>query len=275
MLSLSSTVGEFVSAADSSVEEAAKTIFKAFTRNQQIENDLSVESKSAVAVQDFYIALLRPTWGMDVGYASHAMSLRDGMAAPLTGILLENMFTGTRAVVDRSYGVYMQAAAELLFRVRSADLNFADTKEQALAALKTVIPGVRLSDTLVSGPKPSDQSLASATNLEVRFCVLGRELELDQDSDWINKLSAYSVTMYDQDKKKIAMLEGSGLIHPLDAVLMTRDSLLERGIQVQENDILAIGQLTEGFAVKDLSRLRTEFEGLVDGDPVFVYMGFR
>ncbi len=89
MLSLSSTVGEFVSAADSSVEEAAKTIFKAFTRNQQIENDLSVESKSAVAVQDFYIALLRPTWGMDVGYASHAMSLRDGMAAPLTGILLD------------------------------------------------------------------------------------------------------------------------------------------------------------------------------------------
>ena len=197
------------------------------------------------------------------------------MAAPLTGILLENMFTGTRAVVDRSYGVYMQAAAELLFRVRSADLNFADTKEQALAALKTVIPGVRLSDTLVSGPKPSDQSLASATNLEVRFFVLGRELELDQDSDWINKLSAYSVTMYDQDKKKIAMLEGSGLIHPLDAVLLTRDSLLERGIQVQENDILAIGQLTEGFAVKDLSRLRTEFEGLSDGDPVFVYMGFR
>ena len=275
MLSLSSTVGEFVSAADSSVEEAAKTIFKAFTRNKQIESGLSIESESAVAVQEFYIALLRPTWGMDVGYASHAMSLKDGMAAPITGILLENMFTGTRAVVDRSYGVYMQAAAEMLFRVRSADLNFADTKEQALAALKTVIPGVRLSDTLVSEPKSSDQSLVSATNLEVRFCVLGRELELDQDGDWINKLSTYSVTMYDQDKKKIAMLDGSGLIHPLDAVLLTRDSLLERGIQVQENDILAIGQLTEGFAVKDLSRLRTEFEGLSDGDPVFVYMGFR
>ena len=275
MLSLSSAVGEFVSAADSSVEEVAKTIFKAFTRNQQIEGDLIVESELAVAVQDFYIALLRPTWGMDVGYASHAMSMSDGMAAPLTGILLENMFTGTRAVVDRSYGVYMQAAAELLFRVRSADLNFASTKEQALAALKTVIPGVRLSDALVSEPNSSDQSLASATNLEVRFCVLGRELKLDQDSDWINKLSTYSVAMYDQDKKKIAMLDGSGLMHPLDAVLVTRDALLERGIQVQENDILAIGQLTEGFAVKDLSRLRTEFEGLAEGDPVFVYMGFR
>ena len=275
MLSLSSAVGEFVSAADSSVEEVAKTIFKAFTRNQQIESDLIVESESAIAIQDFYIALLRPTWGMDVGYASHAMSMSDGMAAPLTGILLENMFTGTRAVVDRSYGVYMQAAAELLFRVRSADLNFADTKEQALAALKTVIPGVRLSDALVSEPNSSDQSLASATNLEVRFCVLSRELELDQNSDWINKLSTYSVAMYDQDKKKIAMLDGSGLMHPLDAVLVTRDALLERGIQVQENDILAIGQLTEGFAVKDLSRLRTEFEGLADGDPVFVYIGFR
>ena len=64
-------------------------------------------------------------------------------------------------------------------------------------------------------------------------------------------------------------------MHPLDEVLLTRDSLLERGIQVQENDILAIGKLTEGFAVKDLSRLRPEFEGLADGDPVFVYMGFR
>lgn len=256
----------------SSVEETANRIFKAFSKTNQLEGDLDVSPAAAVAVQDFYIALLRPTWGMDVGYA--AVSGGD-TAGPLTGILLENMFTGTRAVIDRSYGIHMRASAELLFRVGSDELNIATDRMEALAALQSVIPGVRLSDALLADGIPHHHAVTSAANLEVRMCVLGGELKLISGVDWINRLADYSVVMYDQDKATISDYQNSSSTHPLDAVLEIRDALAQRGILVQRDDLIALGPLTGGVAVEELSRLRAVFHGLSDEQQVSVYMGFR
>lgn len=257
------------------IEGTANTLFKSFTKTNAVETELDVDSELAIEVQNFYIALLRPTWGMDVGYAALAtQSAHEGQSPP-TGILLENMFTGTRATISRSLGIDMQAAAELYFRVKSADLNFAVNREEVLRSLHSVIPGVRLSDTLVSEHVPHDRSVLSAANLEVRMCVLGGPLDLDSDLDWIERLSSFDIAMFDQDKQQIATKGASMSVHPLDAVLATRDALVARGIQVVEGDILAIGTLTDHIGVGELSRLRVEFEGLSDEQPVFVYMAFR
>ncbi len=257
------------------IEQTANTLFKSFTRTDSVETDLNVTPDLAIAVQEYYIALLRPTWGMDVGYIAQAtdeMSVAKG--AP-TGILLENMFTGTRAVIDRTLGIDMHAAAELYFRVKSENLNTATTREEALAALDAVIPGVRLSDALLPIPVDQDQSLQSAANLEVRMCVLGGPLQISGEQNWNERLANFSVVMSDQDKQQIATLNPSLSVHPLDAVLATRDSLLQRGIQVVAGDILAVGTLTDEHRIENLTRLRAEFNGLSDEQQVYVYMGFR
>ena len=257
------------------IEQTANTLFKSFTRTDSVETDLKVTPDLAIAVQEYYIALLRPTWGMDVGYIAQAtdeMSVAKG--AP-TGILLENMFTGTRAVIDRTLGIDMQAAAELYFRVKSENLNTATTREEALVALDSVIPGVRLSDALLPIPVGQDQSLHSAANLEVRMCVLGGPLQLSGEQNWNERLANFSVMMSDQDKQQIATLNPSMSVHPLDAVLATRDALLQRGIQVVAGDILAVGTLTDAHRIENLTRLRAEFKGLSDEQQVYVYMGFR
>ena len=257
------------------IEQTANTIFKAFTKNHQLESELSVDTDSALAVQDFYIALLRPTWGMDVGYVSSAMTGNSIPAEPITGVLLENMFTGTRAVINRTYGVHMHASAELLVRVGSDDLNVAASRQEALEALKSVIPGVRLTDVLMDADNPRGQAETAATNLEVRFCVLGGELELGSDTDWISRLADFSAVLYDQNKVKIFEYQNSASTHPLDAVLQVRDALHVRGILLREDDILALGVLTESVAVEELTRLRAVFHGLSDEDQVSVYMGFQ
>ena len=257
------------------IEATANTLFKSFTGTNSIDQHLGVDSETAIAVQDFFIALLRPTWGMDVGYAAQATEASNANQGLPTGILLENMFTGTRAVIHRSFGIDMQAAAELYFRVKSTDLNTAQTREEALLALYSVIPGVRLSDVLISDQVPHDQPLLSAANLEVRMCVLAGDLVLGGDHNWIQRLSTFSVAMFDQDKQQIAVKDPSMSVHPLDAVLATRDALVQRGIQVQPGDILAVGALTDGHSVENLTRLRVEYEGLSEEQQVFVYMGFQ
>ena len=269
---LFSSVGTNAIAEEISIEETANTIFKAFSKTSQLEDALIVNATSAVAVQDYFIALLRPTWGMDVGYAAASS---DDAAKPLTGVLLENMFTGTRAIIDRSYGIQMQASAELLFRVGSDDLNVASDRIQALAALDSVIPGVRLSDVILAGDGPHDFAVYSAANLQIRMCVLGGELKLDSEVDWMNRLAEYSVVLYDENKDRISDYEHTTATHPLDAVLLMVDALAERGILVRKNDLLALGPLTDGVAVGDLSRLRAVFHGLSEDQQVSVYMGFR
>ena len=259
----------------SQIETQANIFFKAFTKHQLIEAPLNVSFESVVDVQNYYIALLRPTWGLDVGYASHAMRANAQWEFPPTGILLENMFTGTRAIINRSYGVQMHAAAELLFRVGADEINAAGTREDAILALHSVIPGVRLSDHLISRAHPVSLPLNSAMNLEVRFCVLGGEIPLSPEEDWIEKLEKFSLVMYDQNKNEIAVRREPNAIHPLDAVLTTRDALHQRGIQLQPNDILAIGRLTEEISVEELTRLRVVYKGLSDDDSAFVYMGFQ
>lgn len=257
------------------IEATANTLFKSFTGTNAVDVHLGVDPENAVAVQDFFIALLRPTWGMDVGYAAQATKANKTAQDPPTGILLENMFTGTRAVIHRSFGIDMQAAAELYFRVKSTDLNTAQTREEALLALHSVIPGVRLSDVMIPDDIPANPSLLSAANLEVRMCVLAGDLELDGNHNWIHRLSTFSVAMFDQDKQKFATKNPSMSVHPLDAVLATRDALLQRGIQIQPGDILAVGALTDSYSIENLTRLRVEYEGLSEEQPVFVYMGFQ
>ncbi len=257
------------------IEQTASALFKSFTKTNSLDTQLAVDAESAIAVQNYYIALLRPTWGMDVGYAAFATDADSVAQGPPTGILLENMFTGTRAVIDRSFGIDMHAAAELYFRVKSESLNSATTRKEALDALYSVIPGVRLSDAMVADQAARNQPLQAAANLEVRMCVLGGDLLLAPGQEWIERLSSFSVVMLDQDKQQIATRMPSMSVHPLDAVLATRDALLARGIQVIPGDVLAVGTLTDSYRVEDLTRLRAEFEGLSDDQPVFVYMGFR
>ncbi len=258
-----------------SIEQNASVIFKAFKEVRPLESELRVDIDMAHSVQEFYIALLRPLWGLDVGYLANANRPNQNSAELVTGILLENMFTGTRAIVDRSLGIDMRAAGEILFRIGSEKVNMAETREQVLDSIHSVIPGVRLTDALLGELNPASNNALTAANLEIRMFVLGAELETNGLRDWIEKLGNYSLQVFDQDKNQIAVATSADFIHPLDAVLRVRDSLLVRGISLLAGDILSIGTLTDSLPTQNLSRLRVEFEGLSDQQPVFVYMGFR
>ncbi len=259
-----------------SVEDNAVVIFSAFTEQQSLDaTDLAVTPETADSIQDFYIALLRPTWGMDVGYASLAMARSDTAELPPTGVLLENMFTGTRAVISRSFGFDMHAAAELMVRVGSPELNHATTRLEALSGLQALIPTVRLSDGYRSDAGAQAPPLARAANLYVRLCVLGRELGLRHEPAEIENLSSYSVEMLDQNQQQIVRKTSAGQPHILDAVLATVKALGSRGIEVRTGDVLALGPLTDRFPVSELTRLRAVFHDLDRDEELSVYMGFQ
>ncbi len=255
------------------IEGAAVAYFEAFSRIQAQHEPVLVEPSQVINVQDYLVALMRPTWGMDVGYLADAAADAE---MPPTGILLENMFTGTRAVVTRDFGIEMLAAGELMFRVGSEDINSATTREDALAALQSVIPAVRMSDQLLAADARRNPEQHMAANLQIRMYVLGNEVELADDVDWVERLPKVGITLLDQDKQQLAASSlDPGRTHPIDAVLRMRDALNSRGIALKSDDVLGIGAWTEGYPVADLSRLAAVFDGVVPNQPMQVYMGFK
>ena len=178
-------------------------------------------------------------------------------------------------MISRDFGFDMQAAAELLVRVRSKEINHATTRLEALNGLKTLIPAVRLSDAYPTDSGIGGQPLTYATNLKVRFCVLGRELKLKHEQIEIENLAEFSVELLDQNEQQLVTATSDNYPHVLDAVLTTLNSLNSRGIEVIAGDILALGPLTESFSVNDLDRLRAVFHGLDSSEDLSVYMGFQ
>lgn len=262
------------SAAHANVEEEAVALYRAYAGVKQHDGDLEVDADLALSVQEFFIALLRPQWGLDVGYVSGEPS--GGMSALPTGILLENMFTGTRSTITRAFGIDMHAAGELVFRVSSTAINEASTRHEALAALHSVIPAVRMTDRLLGEDSRDSGANHVAANLEIRMFVFGSEIHLSSDADWIERLQNVSVELLDQDKAQVAASASDARrVHPLDAVLHLCHSLNDRGITVRENDVLGVGVWTPGYPVADLERLAANFTGLEPHGPVQVYMGFR
>ncbi len=255
------------------VEGAAVGIFDAFSEIRQHSEPMAIEADRAIDVQNYLIALMRPTWGMDVGYLAEPGA---GSERPPTGILLENMFTGTRAVIPRSFGIDMLASGELMFRIGSEDINGADTRESAIASLQSVIPAVRMSDQLLPPESRASVDQHTAANLQIRMFVLGHEVELSPETDWIERLPNVAITLMDQDQATVAQSDvDAPREHPIDAVLRISKTLNSRGITLRIGDVIGIGSWTDGYPVADLTRLAAVFVGLGSQDSPQVYMGFQ
>ena len=258
------------------IESTAVQIFGAIKATQPLEQKLSVSTSDALVVQDYLIALMRPTWGMDVGYCANMAYHSDTHLMPQTAILLENMFTGTRAIVSRAFGIDMHAAGELMFRVKSDDINVASTRQEMITAVSSVIPAVRMTDQLLGEDEADDDAASVATNLQVRMFVLGREYKLNDDEDWIQRLPQVSITLSDEGGRELTNSNSQAKrLHPIDSLLLVRDALFERGILLKPNDVVGIGIWTGEYPIATLGRLAADFEGLADDKPERIYMGFK
>ena len=261
------------SAEEFDIESAAVTLFDSFSKIQQQHDTLAMEPERVLDVQNYLIALMRPHWGMDVGYLA---DLGSDSQQPPTGILLENMFTGTRAVVSRSFGIDMRAAGELMFRVGSDDINEAQTREEVIASLHSVIPSVRMTDRLLAAEDQDSVARHTAANLQIRMYVLGQEYEFSGEDDLIERLPEIRIVLLDQNKETLAT---SGPVadrqHPIDSILHMCHALNARGIRIEVGNVLGIGSWTDSYPVAELTRLAAVFNGLDQDRPVQVYMGFR
>ena len=243
------------------------------------------EIAHAEQLRDRFILDLLPDLGPIVGYKAALTSppaqARFGVDHPLRGVLLQNMLLESGATVSSDFGSRPLFEPDLMVRVRSAAINQATTRQEALAALESVIPFIELPDLMFAPGVELDATDLIAVNVGARLGIMGDDILLETPTlasgldhqDWVERLGNIEVNMVAGSTDEITSGDGeviaSGnsqalLGHPLDVVLWLVEDLKRSGQCLRPGDLLSLGSITAPIPVTAGQTIEARYYGLTE-----------
>ncbi len=265
--------------AETTPRAAHDAVLRAYTDLEPLPGPFGLDPAEAAEVQRMVVLSLGPRYGEVAGYkaalTSPAAQARFGVSAPVSGVLLDNMFTATGATVSRASAVRPVLEADLLVRVADERINQADSPDAMLASLSEVIPFVEIPDLMFANLEGLTGADIAAINAGARLGVTGTPVPLRGLDDAMARLGAFSVTLTDGEGRTIGSGGGDALMgHPLAAALWLKNDLRRRGVRLQPGDLLSLGSLGAPVPLSGLARVKATYEGLT-GHPIEIHVGVR
>lgn len=265
--------------AQSTPQAALAAVLGAYTDLEPLPRSLGLDTADAAEVQRMVVIALGPRLGEVAGYkaalTSAGAQARFGVDEPVSGVLLDNMFTATGATVSRDAAVRPVLEADLLVRVGDERINDADSVDAVLASISEIIPFVEIPDLMfadISGLTGAD---ITAINAGARLGVTGQPVSLEGLDDVLSRLRTFTVTLTDGDGQVLGGGRGDALMgHPLAAALWLKNDLARRGVRLETGDLLSLGSLGPPISLMTLERVTAVYEGLAR-QPIEIHVGFR
>jgi 2-keto-4-pentenoate hydratase len=260
-------------------QAALVEVLSAYASLTPISSGFGLSQYDAEEVQAMAVLNLRPRWGEVVGYkaalTSQAAQARFRVSSPVSAVLLENMFTSTGSIIDRSSAAFPLIEADLLVRVGDEAINDATDADQVLANLSQVIPFVEIPDLMFEDMANLSGPDITTINAGARLGVMGEPIAIGDLDDAYARLGGFSVELVDGDGTVLASGSGTDLMgHPLTAALWLKNDLDRRGIQLKAGDLLSLGSIGPPLPLTGLTRAKATYTGLVDR-PLTIHVGFR
>jgi 2-keto-4-pentenoate hydratase len=224
-------------------------------------------------------AVLATTLGRVVGYkaglTNPAVQKRFNDDQPVWGKLYERMLLPDGAQVDAAFGARPLYEADLLVRVRSAEVNRATTPMQVLDAIDQVIPFIELPDLVVQAPPRLTGPGVSAINVGARLGVVGQPIAVPafrgERHALLNGLRDMQVVLSDASGATLGGGEGSDVLeHPLNAVVWLAQALAQEGIALQPGDLVSLGSFSALLPPRPGLVVTATYQGLPGAAPVRV-----
>lgn len=266
-------------AASATPEEVLSDAVSAYTALTPITRPGGLDLEQAHRVQRVLVLVLRPQWGEIVGYkaalTSAAAQRRFGLKRPVTGVLLENMFTSTGATIALDTGIRLILEADLLVRVADEAINDAAGPEEIVAALDEVIPFLETPDLMYAEGVELRGADVVSINAGARLGVMGAPLKVASMRDPVARLGAFTFEMEDGKGEVVARGGGEALMgHPLNAVLWLKNDLNRRGMRLKSGDLLSLGAMHRPLPAHRFERVKLTYHGLSDA-PAVIHVGIR
>lgn len=224
--------------------------------------------------------LLAAKYGAVIGYkaglTNPAVQKRFNYDKPVWGVLYQGMLLDSGAVVDAAFGARPLFEADMLVRVKSADINKAKTPAEVLANIDQIIPFIELPDLAVQAPPKLNGPGVAAINVGARLGVKGVPIDVPTSSDgqrWmIESLKDMTVIVTDgKDGAELARGKGSDILeHPLNAVVWLAEALAKEDIALKPGDLVSLGSFSPLMPPKPGLTALLRYEGLSRAQPVVV-----
>ena len=224
-------------------------------------------------------SLLVQRFGKVVGYkaglTNPAVQKRFNTDKPVWGKLYEGMVLANGAAVEAAFGARPLFEADMLVRVKSAQINQAKTPLQVLESIDQVIPFIELPDLLVQAPPKLNGAGVSAINVGARLGVAGAPLTVPayraERYAFLQALADMQVSLTDGAGTRLGGGKGSDILeHPLNAVVWLAQALAQEGLAMQPGDLISLGSFSPLLPPKAGLSVTATFEGLPGAEPVRV-----
>ena len=224
-------------------------------------------------------SLLVQRFGKVVGYkaglTNPAVQKRFNTDKPVWGKLYEGMVLANGAAVEAGFGARPLFEADMLVRVKSAQINQAKTPMQVLEAIDQVIPFIELPDLLVQAPPKLNGAGVSAINVGARLGVAGAPLAVPvlraERYALLDALRDMQVRLQDGSGAVLGAGKGSDILeHPLNAVVWLAGALAQEGLAMQPGDLISLGSFSPLLPPKPGLAVTATYDGLPGAAPVRV-----
>jgi 2-keto-4-pentenoate hydratase len=250
-----------------------------YLEKKTINNTPNLTLENSFQVQDEFVKTITPTLGKLVGYkvglTNKQSQNRFNVSTPITGILLEKMLLPNNTQIPVNFGSIPMMEGDLMVRVGNNDINQANTPEEILANLDTIIPFIELPDLVYAPEVKVDAPALIAINVGARLGIMGEEIPLNNQQDWLDKIDKINLTITDENNQEIAQGNSGFLLgNPLNVVLWLKNDLQSRGQQLKKGDLISLGTVTPIIPVKKEGKITAKYTGLIVNETVTISISF-
>ena len=182
--------------------------------------------------------------GYKVGLTDSKAQEMFGISQPLVGVLFKEMILPDGAVVDLDFAASLLVELDLLARVKSGQINQADTVEDIARHIDAIIPFIELPDALFRLDGGNAAALLMAGNVGARWGVAGVPVTVVSTQDLIERLPSMTFRLT-TDTGEVHR-EGRGdriLGHPLNSILYLLEELRLRNETLKQGDLISLGAI--------------------------------
>ncbi|MBA3771292.1 MAG: fumarylacetoacetate hydrolase [Ramlibacter sp.] len=224
-------------------------------------------------------ALLEKQYGKVIGYkaglTNPAVQKRFGYDKPVWGKLFQGMVLADGATVDVAFGARPLFEADMLVRVKSANINSAKTPMDVLNAVDQVIPFIELPDLVVEAPPKLGGTGITAINVGARLGVAGKPVAVPATRGeryaMLDALRDMNVVLADGAGAELGKGKGSDILeHPLNAVVWLAQALAQEGLAMKPGDLISLGSFSPLLPPKAGLKATATYNGLPGAMPVSV-----
>ncbi len=230
---------------------------------------------SRAKVNALLLLQYRTVIGYKAGLTNPATQKRFGADKPVWGVLFDGMLLDNGAKVEAAFGARPLFEADMLVRVKSADINQAKTPMDVLLAIDQVIPFIELPDLVVQAPPKLNGAAISAINVGARLGVVGSPIDVPTTRGerfaMLDALRDMTVTLKDGAGTELGRGKGGDILdHPLNAVVWLAAALAEEGLAMKPGDLISLGSFSPLLPPKAGLKVTASYAGLPGALPVSV-----